>query len=369
MSIPNFTWYGIKKVRIILIFFYVGMSIFYGCRQQGSLDALQVIYKNEKAVSVQMEYAGNSDGLGIYLKGETETALLGRFDNTKEKLRFRPAVPFEPNQVYEVREAGQTLADFSIPSTTISTPPEITGIYPAQDSVPENLLKIYVQFSQPMQHVGNALDFITVYNTTEEKEESIFLALETELWNRQHDRLTLWLDPGRIKTDLIPNREQGLPLKKGNAYTITVDKAWKTAAGQELTETYRKQWMVTAPDTFKPDVENWKVDAPDPNGEKALAIHFDEPLDHELAQENIGIRGSNGKPIPGDWKLNKWGTILRFTPSSSWKKGNYEIVVNPKLEDFAGNNLNRLFDENLGNTVKIVNEQKDYRINFKIDTK
>ncbi len=91
-----------------------------------------------------MEYTGNPDAIGIFLKGEKETALLGRFDKTKEIVRFRPAVPFEPGQVYEVREAGQTLADFSIPSTLVSTLPEIIGMYPAQDSVPENLLKIYV---------------------------------------------------------------------------------------------------------------------------------------------------------------------------------------------------------------------------------
>lgn len=315
-----------------------------------------------------MHYFGNRDALGIYLKGEAEIAVLGRFEMTEAKLLFRPTVPFTPGQVYEVREAGQKLADFSIPSTIVSTLPEIIGIYPAQDSVPENLLKIYVQFSKPMQHVGNALEFFTVYNTTEDREESIFLPLETELWNREHDRLTLWLDPGRIKTDLIPNREQGLPLKKGNGYTITVDKKWKTATGQELTETYHKQWMVIAPDTLKPDVENWKVDTPASNSDKALAIHFNEPLDHELAQESIGIHGSNGKPIPGDWELNKWGTTLRFTPSRIWKKGNYEIVVNPKLEDFAGNNLNRLFDENLGNTPKVISDQNDYRIDFTIDT-
>ncbi|MGB7394155.1 MAG: Ig-like domain-containing protein [Pricia sp.] len=361
--------YSIKKVGVILIFFYVFISIFYGCRQEESLGPVQVIYKNEKAVSVQMDYSGNPDALGVFMKGETETAILGRLDKKDGQLRFSPPVPFTPGQVYEVRKAGQKLVEFSVPSTTLSKPAEIIGIYPAQDTVPENLLKIYVQFSQPMQHAGNALEFITVYNTTEGKEESIFLSLETELWNRHHDRLTLWLDPGRIKTDLIPNREQGLPLKKGSAYTVTVDKKWKTAAGQELTKTYRKQWTVIAPDTLKPDVKNWEVDAPDSNSDKALAIYFDEPLDHELAQESIGIYGSNGKAIAGDWELNKWGTTLYFTPSRIWKKGNYEIVVNPKLEDFAGNNLNRLFDKNLEDSPIVLTEQHNYRIDFTVDMK
>ncbi|KKN12130.1 hypothetical protein LCGC14_1019590 [marine sediment metagenome] len=313
-----------------------------------------------------MEYTGNPDVLGIYMKGEIATAVLGTFDASAAKILFTPAVPFTPGQDYEVREAGQKLSDFSIPAKTVALAPKIMGIYPAQDSVPENLLKIYVHFSQPMQYVGSALDFIKVYNTTEDKEESIFLALETELWNRRHDRLTLWLDPGRIKTDLIPNRELGLPLKEGNAYTITIDRKWKTAAGQELTETYRKQWIVTAPDTRKPDVENWKLDAPSSNSMKPLTIHFDEALDHELAQESIGIYGLDGKPIPGKRKLNKWGSTLHFTPSKSWKKGNYEIVVDPKLEDFAGNSLHRLFDENLGNSTRTNEDKSDYRIKFKI---
>ena len=38
--------------------------------------------------------------------------------------------------------------------------------------------------------------------------KSIFLELENELWNPEHTQLTLWLDPGRIKRDLIPNQRK-----------------------------------------------------------------------------------------------------------------------------------------------------------------
>ena len=40
-----------------------------------------------------------------------------------------------------------------------------------------------------------------------------FLDLQPELWNAEGTVLTLWLDPGRIKRDLIPNKELGIPLK------------------------------------------------------------------------------------------------------------------------------------------------------------
>ena len=313
-----------------------------------------------------MEYSGNPDALAIYLKGESVTALLGRFKRNDEIILFTPAVPFTPGQDYEVREAGQKLAEFMVPVITTATTPKIIAVYPVQDSVPENLLKMYVYFSQPMQHVGNALNYITVYNITENKEESIFLALETELWNRQHDRLTLWLDPGRIKTDLIPNRELGLPLKEGNAYTVTIDKKWKTAAGQELMVTYQKHWIVTAPDTHKPDLKNWKLDVPPSNSMKVLTIYFDEALDHELAQQSLEVYDPEGTSIQGEWKLNELGTTLLFKPSKIWDNGTYEIVVDPKLEDFAGNSLQRLFDENLENFTGKNEDVPAYRIEFKI---
>ncbi|MEM7513074.1 MAG: hypothetical protein AAF388_19250, partial [Bacteroidota bacterium] len=33
--------------------------------------------------------------------------------------------------------------------------PEISAIYPSADTLPENLLRMYIQFSSPMKTVGN----------------------------------------------------------------------------------------------------------------------------------------------------------------------------------------------------------------------
>lgn len=37
----------------------------------------------------------------------------------------------------------------------------------------------------------------------------------------------------------------------------------------------------------------------------------------------------------------------RFTPLTEWKKGRYILRVEPRVEDLAGNNLERLFDRDL----------------------
>ena len=33
-----------------------------------------------------------------------------------------------------------------------------------------------------------------------------------------------------------------------------------------------------------------------------------------------------------------------FEPHKKWKKGNYQIFVNPRLEDIAANSVNQTFD-------------------------
>ena len=62
---------------------------------------------------------------------------------------------------------------------------------------------------------GQALENITVIKNGKDTIPSIFLDLQPELWNKERTILTLWLDPGRIKRDLQPNKKLGLPLELG----------------------------------------------------------------------------------------------------------------------------------------------------------
>ena len=94
-------------------------------------------------------------------------------------------------------------------------------MYPSTDELPVNQLKLYVHFSSPMSE-GWAARAVRVRRAdNDEPLEGVFLAMEPELWDRERRRLTLLLDPGRIKRGLVPNAEAGYPLIQGVSVIVT----------------------------------------------------------------------------------------------------------------------------------------------------
>jgi hypothetical protein len=184
----------------------------------------------------------------------------------------------------------------------------------------------------------------------------IFLDLQPELWNKERTVLTVWLDPGRIKRELIPNQKLGNPLQKGKYYTLLISANWKDVQGLPLQRSYRKQFIVGARDGMSPDPVKWKLDTPDPQTDQPLAIHFDEPLDHFLLEETIRIVDEKNYSIPGRINITGKDSGLEFIPAGKWKAGKYRLQVQSILEDLAGNNLNKLFDRDI--RVKKMNADK-----------
>lgn len=281
----------------------------------------------------------------VFVGEESQTSVIGVIVGSKDKHSFTPLIPFSPGQTYTLRKNNtEVLASFTIPGRAKTKTAELLAIYPKVDTVPENLLKMYFEFAQPMQEVGNALDFIRVTNETDSIETEPFLRLESELWNKDHRVLTLWLDPGRIKTDLIPNRERGLPLTAGKVYTLTVDSSWKSAEGIPLRQEYTKKFYVGFRDDEKPNINQWKLLLRDEDSIKSLHLDFGEPMDAFLAKEAIRIYDLNDTQINGKLELIKSGSTLTFVPDANWRNKEIEMRIESRLEDLAGNNLNRLFD-------------------------
>jgi hypothetical protein len=302
--------------------------------------------------------------LRFFLQGEPETAVIGVISSKDNRHFFRPVVPFSEGQTYEVRLKGRKLTSFTLTKSTAALQPRLTAIYPTRDTVPENLLKLYLQFSQPMQGIGQALNFINVVDKTTGEEVEVFLDLESELWNKEHDRLTLWLDPGRIKTDLIPNQELGPPLKAGHEYIIHISEKWVSAKGVPLNKPAIKILYVAEQDREKPDISHWKIDPPAAKSKSPLHLRFGEAMDAILALETIAVIDPNGAVIKGDFELVNKETELLFIPLSNWNKGIYNIQTDPKLEDLAGNNMTRLFDKNLQEEVEKTMAKTAYSASF-----
>jgi hypothetical protein len=338
-----------------------------GCGGVESVRDLKVIYEDGKAVDVRFASTDPRDNFSFYLQGETETAILGTLTTIDGEHWFRPAIPFTEGQSYEIRNGGKKLAVFTVDKTNTMVQPEILALYPSRDTVPENLLKIYLQFSQPMQQAREALGFITVNDNTTGEEVAVFLELESELWNKEHDRLTLWLDPGRIKTDLIPNKELGLPLLEGHEYSLDISDKWLSAKGKPLARPLRKLLYVGKRDSEKPDLRNWKLIIPAAKTMDPLIIQFGEPMDAVLSLESIQILNIDGQVLEGQFRLSDGESALHFIPATFWKASKYKLHADGKLEDLAGNNLNRLFDTDItrdqDDAAKPVKQQISFEVN------
>ena len=359
----KYTFENSKKIKFFLVFFCALILI--NCGDTDDIKAFKIYYKNEKANSISFTSNDNPSDYSVFVKGENTTPVLGSFRQTDDKIVFEPAIPFSNGQSYEIKKDSKIIFDFTI-AQKITKAPELVAIYPSTDTVPENLLKMYFVFSRPMQEVESMLDYIKVFNKTDRREEEIFLELENELWNAEHTQLTLWLDPGRIKRDLIPNKEKGLPIEAGKKYELTVSTNLKDADGIPLTKSYYKTLYVVGRDTQSPNIKDWEIHEAKAGTEEALTIDFNEPLDAVLATESFQI-DTRGEPIQGTFKLNHEEQQLVFYPDTAWAKGDYKITVISILEDLAGNNLNRLFDENLSLKKADSPADKTHVLSFAID--
>lgn len=328
---------------------------FLACRQETENQSIDIQWKNEQAIAIRIP-AALADGIPddsvaslvtIQIAGQQNpVAMLGSFERKGAGLLFAPMIPFTRGMRYQVRVRGQRAGDFEIPENNESNAPEVTAIYPSADTLPENLLKIYLHFDHPMRE-GVSGKYIKLVKNGRDTIEGAFLDLQPELWNPGRTVLTLWLDPGRIKRDLQPNKRLGTPMHSGTHYRIVVARAWTDVHGKALGKPYQKEFVTITKDSLLPQPSLWALVPPASATKNPLKIHLKEPLDHSLLQEVFSIQDANGTEIPGRWEIGAGETQSSFTPDANWKTGKYQILIEPRLEDLAGNNLVRAFDRDI----------------------
>jgi hypothetical protein len=307
------------------------------------------------------------DSIELFLKihlAKSNSSILGEYIVTDDAVIFHPLLPLTRGLEYEVYLKNKLLGEVEVPTDDSKNAPTVLAIYPTADTLPENLLKIYIEFSKPMQE-GEALNHVMLIKNSNDTLSSVFLDLQPELWNNDRTILTLWLDPGRIKRDLQPNKKLGLPLVKGFKYQLLINKDWQDADGAELENLYRKDFVAGIRDSISPDPAKWNIDVPETGSKQSLKIYLHESLDYILLKNTVRIVDDNGHALAGVIDVSAKESILYFTPSVAWKTGNYTIEVESRLEDFAGNNLNRLFDNDLTKQGQAL-EQKVFKKQFHV---
>ncbi len=271
--------------------------------------------------------------------------LAGRYEHQGQGVRFTPAFDFVEGQTYTVLSDG-VLTAFTLGKADL-TAPEVVAIYPSGDAIPENTLRFYIHFSAPMQpHL--AADKIKLINANGVEDTAAFMTFKQELWNADRTRLTLLMDPGRIKRGVAQNRELGPALEEGRSYSLVVDSGWPSVTGVEKTMRFEKAFQVSAPLRTLPNPEQWDVSSPGMITREPLVITFDRPFDQLGLATAITLLDSDGRIIDGQVQIERNQTQWRFEPRNPWTGGHIEVVVDAQLEDVAGNNFRDLLDHALG---------------------
>ncbi len=272
--------------------------------------------------------------------------ILGSYEIEGEALIFQPRFPLQPGLRYRAvfTSAPEPITiSFDIPESQALVSTTVEHVYPSTDRLPENQLKFYLHFSAPMSR-GEAYSRIHLLDERGNPVDLPFLELDQELWDRKGKRLTLLFDPGRIKRDLVPHEEVGTPLKEGETYTLLIDRDWRDARGKSLKEDFRKSFKVVSADREIPDPESWLLTAPEAGSVQPLSAEFFEPMDHGLLMRLLEVMDSQGNSVEGSIRVDGDETRWQFTPDGSWRAGDYFLSVDTRLEDLAGNRVNRLFE-------------------------
>ena len=322
----------------------------------------------EKLAKLSEEALGQL--LAVYVvekTGASQTAdlpaLLGKFFIDEDTLRFTPQFSLLPGNRYratlrpDVLEGlksdpkNEVTLDIALPVPKRTAATVLTQIFPSAGKLPENQLRFYLHFSQPMSK-GEAYTHLKLLKENGEAVELPFLELGEELWDTSGTRLTLLIDPGRIKRGLKPREDVGPVLEFGHRYTLSVDAAWRDATGEPLKSGFTKKFSVEKPVEVGIDMAAWRIEPPAANTKLPLVVKFPRPLDHALLLNKVHVLNDSGRLVVGGVAVSDEERKWEFIPAEPWPAGDYALEVDKVLEDLAGNRIGRAFELAEGETAK-----------------
>ena len=292
---------------------------------------------------------------------EQAPAMLGTYSVANGAVRFTPAFPLDPGRQYFVRfdparlpgagtpEVGAITAAIGVPARHTIPTTTVARVYPSGDVVPENLLRMYIEFSGPMGR-PSGIPHMKLLDETGEEIAGAFLPLDYEFWSPDHTRFTAFFDPGRVKDGILPNQEMGRALLPGRSVTLVISPEWRDQHGLPLKEEFRRVFRVGPPASKPLDTASWRIQAPAAGGRDGVVVTFPEPLDHGLLMRALGVT-REGQQIEGEIVLDNAETRWTFTPREPWRAGTYELLALDILEDVAGNQIGRAFEVDNFDTV------------------
>lgn len=301
----------------------------------------------EKNVVTFHDWQIQSNEIKVFLvdKQTSNKILIAGFANKRgNDLVFKPKFSFLENMQYQVVANGLKKS-FSL-SDIKREQPLVKEIFPTSNVLPENLLRMYITFSQPMKTTGN-LEKIALFDDENQEVKGAIFNNVYELWDDTQTQLTIIFDPARVKTGLLANDSLGRALQPNKSYKLVVADL-EDIYGQSLKKAYIKTFQVVTQDVQSPNPKAWKITLPKSGAKTALQINFNGAIDMMSLQSRIVVLDSANNRVEGKISFKNNEKTWMFTPHFHWKKGNYIISINSRLADPSGNNINGLFNHKIG---------------------
>jgi hypothetical protein len=312
----------------------------------------------------------------VVVAGGTEAELLARpplagtYTVTETGIRFEPQFPLVPGREYVVLVSADANAKpvrvtLSLPKPAPGPRVAITAIYPTASRLPENTLRFYIHFSGDVARGGVYRHIKLVRDDGVEVKEP-FLELDEELWSADGRRLTVLFHPGRVKRGLVPREVEGPILEEGRRYTISVSGKWEDVEGRPIVSGFSKTFSAGPPDDEPVDPSVWSLVAPRAFSDAPLVVRLPKPLDHAMLNRVVWVADAKGEPVPGTLTVGGGERVLTFAPKAPWRRGEYRLVTDTRLEDVCGNRVGKPFEVDVFHPVTRKIEAKTFERPFTV---
>jgi hypothetical protein len=210
-------------------------------------------------------------------------------------------------------------------------------ISPEAKVLPANTLRFYIHFPRPGEaHFDR--DQLCLLSEDGQAVRAPFLVLSQELWSPDGRRLTVLMEPGRIKRGLGADPTHDPALVVGRTYNLVI-----TALGQTARHTFR----VSDPVLEAVDETYWHLVSPAVGSLDPVVVHFDRVMDAALCEDEIGVLTVSGDVVQTSVSLASDGTTAQIIPRHPWNVGEHRLFLSERLEDVCGNRLGEALDHDL----------------------
>jgi len=285
--------------------------------------------------------------LAVFVEGAS-TPIAGRMVEGPGGPAFRPAFPFSAGVRYRV-EGEHCEASFAVAPSEAAAP-SVVSVYPTSPEIPENVLRFYVYFSEPMAE-GDVLEHIRLEHVeTGEDLTGVFFDNIYELWSPDRKRITLLVDPGRVKTGLAANLAMGRAFEAGQTYRLHILGTWTSLSGRSLEAQFVKTYRAVTEDRTRVDPQRWCPTLPAVGTVEPLVVDFAEAVDHICVGRFLQVISPSDEPLAGAWTLDAHDHTASWTPTRPWSAPleAHRLRINGRFEDIAGNNVSAAMDHRTG---------------------